>query len=309
MEAMRAGDFELAWQQTDRLEQIRRSKEQAGTFVWEPHYLLWNGDSLAGKCVAVRCNHGLGDTIQFARFLPEVSRIARTVTVLAQPPLVPLLKGIPGFGEVRNGWLEEPPDNTDAEVEIMEFAYIFRTTVAALPNRVPYLPAEQILTRARAIHFLRDGRAATMRIGLVWSSSDWDPRRSVPLELLRPLAAIPGTEFYSLQQGTASADWKKAPFPLHSLGAQTAGVLEAAAAMLQLDLILTVDSMTAHLAGALGRRTWLMLQKDADWRWMRDRADTPWYPTMQIFRQTRAGHWETVAAQIAARLAPVVGRE
>ncbi len=293
---MSRGDFEAAWRTTDHLEAVRRAQERAGTLVWQPQHLLWNGESLSGGRVLVRCNHGLGDTLQFVRFLPHLRKLARAVTLLVQPSLLELLAPL---GDVRNGWTGEAPPH-DLEIEVMELAYAFRCTPETLPKSVPYLPIAPLRKRAAALPMLKnDGE---LRVGLLWAASAWDERRSIPLEMLEPLRIVRGVRYYSLQQGAHAHDLAASRLPIEPLSRHTQEVTALAAAMLELDLIVTVDCMAAHLAGALGRPVWTLLRHDADWRWMTDRSDSPWYPTMRLFRQQREGDWRDVVDKLAAAL-------
>lgn len=297
--AMRRGDFESAWRETDRIEWPRRAREALGRFVRRPEHLLWNGAPLDGRNVLVRCRRGLGDTIQFIRFLPLVRERARSVTVFAPPALVELLRCMPDIDAVHDRTRARAGKRYDSQIEVMELAYVFRTTLETLPNRVPYLPIDAIRACGRAPR-LDSGEAP--RVGLLWwDARGWDKRRAVPLDALAPLRAT-GATFYSLQQGVAAERWREAPFPLVPLSTDTREVLDAAAAILELDLVIAVDSMIAHLAGALARPVWVMLKYDADWRWMRSRTDSPWYPTMRLFRQRTAGDWAPVVADVARAL-------
>jgi len=297
--AMRAGDFEAAWRETDRIERERRDAEARCGLVHQPHHLLWNGTPFDDRRVLVRCNHGLGDTLQFARFVPQVRARAHSVVVLAQPQLVNLLQS-PAMGEVRNGWTDEPPPAHDIEIEIMELPYALRSTVETLPVRVPYLPLTGVQAARCALPPWP--RSDAFRVGLVWSASDWDTSRSIPLAALEPLAGIAHVQFYGLQQGASAQSHLEAPFPVMSLSPYTADICAAASAILELDLVVTVDCMVAHLAGALGRPVWVMLKRDADWRWMTGRLDSPWYPTMRLFRQRVAGDWHQVGRAVAKAL-------
>ena len=297
--AMRAGDFEAAWRETDRIERQRRAWEARGRLVHQPHHLLWNGTPFDDRRVLVRCNHGLGDTLQFARYLPQLRARAQRVDVLAQPHLVDLLQA-PAMGEVRNGWTDQPPPRHDLEIEIMELPYAFRSTVETLPARVPYLPLTAVQTARSALPPWP--RSAAFRVGLVWSASDWDTTRSVPLAALEPFTRVAHVQFYGLQQGASAQPHHEAPFPITSLSTYTGDICAAAAAMLELDLVITVDCMVAHLAGALGRPVWVMLKRDGDWRWMTGRLDSPWYPTMRLFRQRVAGDWRETGRAVAKAL-------
>jgi hypothetical protein len=291
---MRAGDWEEAWRQTDRIELPRRWAQAHKAFVRGPQHLKWDGTAFAGRSVLIRCEHGLGDTLQFIRFVPRISQIVREVHLLVQPQLLALLQGAPGLGQVRNAWTDEPPPAHDVEIEIMELAYALRVRIDGVPPPYPYL-RERV--GQSPVDLPNDER---LRVGLLWAASDWDDTRSIPLAALEPLLAIQRAQFFSLQQGRAAHDPLLARLPIVSLSRHTSEVAAAAAVMLQLDLVITVDGMPAHLAATLGRPTWTLLKHEADWRWMDDRSDTPWYPAMRLFRQPSPGDWEG-AVKAAAR--------
>lgn len=293
---MRRGDWEAAWRETDRIERPRRLRQRQGSFVREPQHLRWDGTPLDGRSVLVRCEHGLGDTLQFIRLVPDLSRRAREVTVLVQPHLLGLLEGLRGLGTVRNGWTGEPAPPHDVEIEIMELPYALRTRIDTLPP-----PCPDLAKNAGKLGFAlpKDGR---LNVGLLWSASDWDRSRSVPLGTLAPLLRTADARFFSLQQGDAADDPLVGELGIVPLSRHTGDVVAAAAAMLELDLVVTVDAMAAHLAGSLQRPTWLLLKQDADWRWMEARGDSPWYPRMRLFRQRKPGDWNGVAASVADAL-------
>jgi hypothetical protein len=182
----------------------------------------------------------------------------------------------------------------------MELAYAFRSTLETLPNVTPYLPLEKVDARAAELATLIGN--ARLRVGLLWAASEWDSSRSIPIDLLKPLACAAGVEFFSLQQGAGEHEWSHAPFQMRSLSVHTRDVVSAAAAMSKLDLIITVDSMAAHLAGAFARPVWVLLQHASDWRWMKGRADSPWYPRMRLFRQREPGNWGSAVQELAAAL-------
>lgn len=289
-EAMLRGDFEAAWRISDAV--LRR---RAGSDCSDlPLHLrwVWDGTPLEGKRVLVRCYHGLGDTLQFIRFVPILARRAREVGVEAQPALLPLLKSLAGaprlmpLGHAGTGW--------QAEIESMELPHALRTTLASLPADVPYLAPPAARTPR-----LRKG----LRVGIVWAAGDWRRERSLPPELLAPLTRLP-IVLVGLQQGPA---WRALdPSIARAFATEvdaTSSIIDTAALMQQLDAIVTVDTMAAHLAGALGRRVWLLLDAAADWRWMTERNDSPWYPTMRLFRQREPGAWGPVMEEVAARLA------
>jgi hypothetical protein len=280
MRAMQAGDWESAWRQSDRL----------------PAQLVWNGMPFDGRRVRVRCLHGLGDTLQFMRFVPLVCAKASHVDFLVQPPLIELLRGAAGLGEVSNAWTDHPPP-CDVEIEVMELAYAFRCRVATLPAPYSHLQAQ---VRSRPpVRLANDER---LRVAIMWSVSDWGTSRSVPLAALAPLFDVPGVAFYAMQQGRDARDPHIGRFGLVALSPCTQDIGDAAAAMLQMNLVIAPDAMPVHLAGTLGRPTWIMLQHEADWRWMQVRGDTPWYPTARLFRQPSPGDWDGVARAMAQAL-------
>jgi hypothetical protein len=279
MRCMRCREFAAAWAISDAALRAR-----AGVPCWHwPRHLqyIWDGTPLEGKRVLIRCYHGLVDTVQFIRYAPFVKRVAREVVVWAQPALLPLLRSAAVIDRLLPLHDGRPDVEYDVDFEIMELAHVFRSTLATLPVEVPYLHAPSATlppTRMR-------------RVGLVWSAGGWDERRSVPAGELAPLLACPGVEFHVLQRGAAS---RELPFGPAHCDSGSDNVETLASVMRALDLVITVDSFPAHLAGALGVRTWTLLHAEPDWRWMVGREDSPWYPTMRLFRQTSPGNWPGV---------------
>jgi hypothetical protein len=298
--AMRRGDWEAAWRATDRIELPRRLAQRHAGFQRRPEHLRWDGTPTAGRAVIVRCEHGLGDTLQFMRFLPLLG--AARLHFLVQPPLVDLLHGAPGLGDVRNYWTDDPLPPYDVDLEVMELAYALRMTPERLPP--PYPHVRRQLAQHDAFALPDDGR---LRIGLVWASSAWDTTRSLPLQALAPLFALEGVQFYSLQQGEPADDPLLHGLDIEILSPRTTQVRAAAAAMCALDLVIGVDAMPVHLAGTLGVPTWVLLKHEADWRWMDAREDTPWYPSLRLLRQPRPGDWDAVAQQLAESLRELAG--
>lgn len=283
MRHMRDGAWEEAWALADAGLPAARD--------WTiPRHLqrIWDGTAPDGRRALVRCYHGLGDTVQFVRFLPLLRARAAAVTLWAQPALIPLLRGLAADITLLPLHDGAPECDFDLDIEIMELPHLLRTTPATLPARVPYLhPPRRALPRG-ALH-----------VGLVWQAGDWDRRRSIPAALLAPLARLPGIAAHVLQRGPALRD---SPRGLGVISGSD-DPLEAAALMTALDLVISVDSFPAHLAGALGRPCWTLLRHEADWRWMEAREDSPWYPTMRLIRQPRPGDWPAVAAEVLSRLA------
>jgi hypothetical protein len=292
LQAMRGGDWEAAWRLTDRIELPRRERQRMAGFERHPHELVWDGTPFDGRVVRVRCLHGLGDSLQFLRFVPTVAERARALHLLVQPALIPLLRGLPGLGQVSTAWTDDPPE-AEVDIEVMELAYALRATADSVPPPYPHLAA-----RAQALCSLMLPQApGRLNVGLLWAASDWDPQRSLGLQALEPLLAMPGLRFYSLQQGDAANDPRIAALGITPLSRHTQAIECAASAMLAMDRVVAVDGMPAHLAGTLGRPTWLMLKHDADWRWGLAHG-TPWYPGMRLLRQPGEGDWAAVVAQL-----------
>ncbi|CAA9298074.1 MAG: FOG: TPR repeat [uncultured Gemmatimonadetes bacterium] len=286
MRHMRRGDFEAAWAVSDEV--LRAHQGVSCTHLPRHEQWVWDGTPVQGKRVLVRCYHGLGDTLQFIRFAPRLRATAQEVIVWAQPELIPLLRTTAGIDRLVPLHDGAPEAEFDVDVEVMELAHVFRATPRTLPP-VPYLHADPAPLR-------RDGRLA---VGLVWQAGGWDERRSIPPHLLAPLAEVPGVAWHVLQRGAGLAE---RPEWLATVSGSD-DVREAARVMRALDLVVTVDSMPAHLAGALGVPVWTLLHSQPDWRWMEHRGDSPWYDTMRLFRQDRPGAWSPVLARVAQALA------
>jgi hypothetical protein len=290
-DAMLDGALARAWEISDKVLGERVGKSCADL----PRHLrwVWDGTPLAGRDVLVRCWHGLGDTLQFVRFVPRLAAVARTVTVEAQDSLLPLLRSM--SDAVPFYPLDAAP-RCEVAIESMEVPHALRLNLADLPGPVPYL-APPMPGTARAPGSER------LRVGLVWAAGDWRRERSLPPALLLPLTRLP-LDVVGLQLGPPRHD-AAARLLARSFAAalpEDSAIAETAALICGLDLVVSVDTMAAHLAGALGRPVWLLLDADADWRWMRRRSDSPWYPTMRIFRQVQPGVWPPVIEQLAVAL-------
>jgi ADP-heptose:LPS heptosyltransferase len=287
MRHMRSGAFEKAWKFSDAV-----LRERAGVPCWHwPRHLqyVWDGSSLAGKRVLVRCYHGLGDTLQFIRFMPLLKAVAKEVIVWAQPPLLPLLETVKGIDQLLPLHDGTPEVAYEVDIEIMELSHIFRVTTDTIPSSFPYIEVQPLALS-------KEEKA--LKVGLVWKAGNWDERRSILFEELAPLHRIDDVALYILQGNAKEAGWQEGfgiypgEYPLHQYARMVAG----------LDLLITVDSMPAHLAGALGKPVWNLLHAEADWRWMDGRQDSPWYPTMRLFRQQCPGDWEGVICRVAGEL-------
>jgi len=267
-------------------------------------YPLWRGPSSPPQRVLVINDHGLGDTIQFARYLPLMARAGAEPHLLAPAHLHRLI------GPLVEGRIfqQEPAGlGFDAQIAISSLPRAFATRLDSIPAETPYLFAED----PRIARWAAEIGGQGFRIGCVWQGNanpEADISRSFALKQLAPLAGVPGVRLVSLQKGFGEEQLTQdpPPFPVQRLAADfDAGgpaFLDAAAAMASLDLVVTCDTSIAHLAGALGRPVWVALKQNSEWRWLRERQDSPWYPTMRLFRQKAAGDWAGVFSAMAEAL-------
>ncbi len=293
------GDLAEGW---DEYEWRLRSSERKGPrFPENP----WQGESLAGKHIYVQAEQGFGDTLQFARYMPPLAARAGSVTLRVHQQLVTLLReSLPGITVLGD---RGDPAAYQCDAVLLSLPRLFKTRLETIPATVPYLrpPAA---TAARW-----NKRLATMRgvkIGLVWAGNPEhvnDSRRSVDLKLLAPLFGVRGASFASLQFGPRTADLKKlkGKRAIEDLAPAFGDFIETAGAIDALDLVITVDTSVAHLAGALGKPVWVLLPWVTDWRWMLNREDNPWYPTMRLFRQRKGEDWGFVVARMVQELEAV----
>ena len=288
---MLLGEFEQAWCESDAI----RSRGAA-----DPHR-FWQGEPIAGKRVMLRCLHGYGDAVQFLRYAPRLRAAASQLIVEVAPRLVELASCFDGVDEVVT-WGEGAPAKMpewDVQIEGNELPYLFRTQLCDLPIATKYLslPHESRTTNASR-------KQTALRVGLVWTAGAWNASRSIPPKLLAPLMDVADCELWNLQGGPEAEQADKclpgvllrteerAKDSIAALAETTAG----------LDLVISVDTLAAHLAGALGIPAWLLLQHEADWRWLHEREDSPWYPCLRLFRQPKEGDWESVMIGVRAAL-------
>jgi hypothetical protein len=287
IELMCRGKYEEAWRVSDSAQLARAGIDCSS---WPRHQqFIWSGAPLRDRHVLVRCYHGLGDTIQYLRFLPTLKRIAREVTLWVQPALIPLLRLTEGVHRVMPLHDGAPDVSYEVDIEISELMHVLRVTPDTLASHVPYIRGRDI---ARPRH------RSKRHVGIVWRAGEWNDSRSIPCASLERLGRIADVKWCVLQRGPALAGWR------HPFGRVPAieNMADEARVMAELDLIVTVDTCSAHLAGALGMPTWLLLPHEADWRWMHERDDTPWYPTMRLMRQPSAGNWAAVLNRVERNL-------
>jgi hypothetical protein len=295
--AMRAGEFARAWSITDRdLVASRRPGEDKHKGP-RHQQRIWRGEDLRNRHVLVRCYHGLGDTIQFARFLPPLAAHAGELTVWCQPELLPLIARVQGVDRVIPLHDGTPDAEFEVDIEIMEIPHAIRAERDLIEMRRPYL------TLPARVAPIGKVRGDAFSIGLVWEVGNWDKRRAVPAQLLKRLKGD-GIELYSLQRGAAQKDSAE----IGATDISTPDIVELGYRIRELDLIISVDTMVVHLAGALGCEPWVMLHGDCDWRWPARGGPSLWYPSARLFHQHLAAGWEAVVDDVRAALVNRVQR-
>jgi tetratricopeptide (TPR) repeat protein len=267
---------------------------------------VWNGQEISGKTVLLRCEQGVGDVIQFIRYAPLVKLRGATVWLELRPGIDELADEFPGVDRIFAPGTAIPPH--DFFIDLLTLPKAFNTTPSTIPAEVPYLrvPADH------SAHWrARLGDPTDLRIGLVWAGDPnhvRDRHRSIPLAKFSSLIAVPGIRWFSLQKGQAAISLSEMESGSHliDLNSELGSYADTAAVIEELDLIITVDTSVAHLAGALGRPVWVLLAEPADWRWMETREDSPWYPTMRLFRQRKPGDWTEVIGRVTKELTRLV---
>jgi tetratricopeptide (TPR) repeat protein len=295
------GDFAAGW--PDHEQRWFQQGVVPRTFK-EPR---WDGSPLHGKTILVFAEMGLGDTIHFLRFLPAVKRLGGTVVLECQPALINLFAGYPGADVVVA--VGKPLPAFDVQIPLLSLPSVFGTTLDTIPNDSPYLRSDpQHVEKWRHCLFSGEPKATTeLTIGIAWHANPKHTgfnHKSFPLRCFGPLSQAPNIRLVSLQVGPETQQLAQTNFSVTDLGSRfdPDSLEDLAGAMMSLDLIVTVDTGVAHLAGALGVPVWVALPFVACWRWLRDREDSPWYPTMRLFRQRKLNDWDDVFQRIAAAL-------
>ena len=297
MAYLRLGAFAIGW---DLYEWRWRNEPSLNFPQMTRDRPCWDGSDLAGKTILLHGEQGLGDTLQFCRYVPLVARKAKVILAVLGP-LCGLMATLGNDIQVLR--LGEPLPPFDLHCPLMSLARLFGTTADTIPQTGAYLRADAC--RSAVWHHRLGGRGP--RIGLAWSGNprhSGDGRRSLPLARLLPLIWNSGADWHILQKDLREEDQGlvAATPRLTWHGDQLADFDDTAALVGALDLVIAVDTSVAHLAGALGVPTWLMLPFAPDWRWLEDRDDSPWYGSVRLFRQTRPGDWDGVIARIAEHL-------
>lgn len=259
----------------------------------------WDGSPLNGRTILLHADFGHGDSIQFVRYWPLVQAKGGQVIVHCHPSLKRFFQiSIPSCQIIGHG---EPLPPFDCHYTLMSLPHIFATDLSSIPS-APYLHADP---QDIAVWQNRITQIPHPRVGLVWQGNFQhinDRNRSIPLSLLEPLAQIADINFINLQKGPAADAIKTSPIPLTDFTPDLHDFADTAALISNLDLVIAVDTALAHLTGSLGKPVWTLLPLVPDWRWMLDRPDCPWYPTMRLFRQRSRGDWPGVIENVAAEL-------
>jgi tetratricopeptide (TPR) repeat protein len=269
----------------------------------------WRGEEIRGSRILIYSEQGLGDTLQFVRYVSRVAALGAAVVLRVHPSLVRLMRTYSSEITVASIESDEGAD-FEWQCALMSLPAAFGTDLTNIPAEVPYLRADPFKAAEWGQRLaLRDPRGAQrgLRVGLVWSGNPKhanDRKRSVGLEQLSGLTGIEGVRFYSLQKGPVSEELAAAREGqgIVDLGEHLQDFTDTAAIMANLDLIISVDTSVVHLAGAMGKPVWVLVPRVSDWRWLRDRTDSPWYPTMRLFRQNKIGEWGDVVGLVEQAL-------
>jgi len=301
---LQKGDFEKGW--TEYEWRWKRKQTPPRPFR-QP---VWDGSPLGGRVILLYMEQGLGDMLQFIRYAPLVKECSGTVIVECPRFLIPLFSTCRGIDRLMAEGDSLP--EFDVQAPFMSLPRIFQTTLETVPGTVPYLfPGAGLVEKWRQRLSSIDG----FKIGIAWQGNpnhQWDRHRSIPLKEFAALARLPGIRLISLQKGAGTEQLKSAGFEVLEFGDEldtTSGAfMDSAAIIKNLDLVITVDSAIAHLAGALGAPVWLGLAAIVDWRWMFQREDSPWYPTMRLFRQGKLGDWPSIFERMASGVSQLLKR-
>ncbi len=289
---LRFGKLPLGWEQYEvRFQVLRQFKFKLGPSQ-QP---VWDGEPFPGKTVLLHWEQGFGDTLMFIRFAPLAKARGGQVVVVVQAPLVDLVGTCPGVDQVVA--YGDPLPSFDFHLSLLSLPRVFRTSLDEIPGNIPYLDVPGRVPNREWLAQVLAASEGRTRIGYAWAGNSAfrnDKRRSIAPSLLAPLAELPGVAWHSFQL----PETEVLPLPSVSLAPLLSNFSDTAYALSGMDLVITVDTALAHAAGALGIPTLLMLPFFPDWRWLLERSDSPWYPTMRIYRQPRPGDWESVIGEI-----------
>jgi Tfp pilus assembly protein PilF len=305
LQSLLLGEFRAGWQEYEWRTRLP-NLEAPWPFADRAQ---WDGSALEGRVILLHAEQGFGDAIQFVRYAPLVAERGGKVLICCQPKLETLLRGVQGVSAVlKQG---EPLPRFDVCSSLMSLPRLFKTTLETIPAPVPYIRPDPGKARGWQTRFAAYG--APLKVGLFWATdakSSLSPLKSLTLDMLAPLADIRGVTYFSLQQGAAASQAMYPPggMAMVDLGAQLEDFSDTAALISNLDLVVSIDTATAHLAGAMGLPVWTLTHFPPDWRWLLGRDDSPWYPTMRLFRKGRTDTWTQVVVRVGESLRQLAGK-
>lgn len=297
-----SGNFEEGWKEYDW-----RLKTKDMGFQHSFSQPPWTGFDIKNATILIYVDQGMGDAIQFSRYIPFVAQRGAKVLIGCQKELISLLQRVEGVNQII-GYPQPLPD-FDVYCPLSSLPVIFNTTLDTIPQNIPYIPNDFDLSNKWKEKLKRD--ISKLKIGLTWAGNPKNTKiryKSFSLDTLSPLANFYDITFYSLQKEEAAKEAKNPPMgmKLFDYTEELNNFSDTAALIENLDLVISVDTAVAHLTGALGKPIWILLPFAPDWRWMLNRDDSPWYPTMRLFRQPSFGDWETVIESIKNELLKIV---
>ncbi len=307
------GKYESAWEDFEH--RWSKPRTDAKNFTT---YMHTHNNDLTGKTVLLKSEFGFGDTFQFIRYAALVKSCGARIIAAVQKQLLPLLSRCPYLDQVIS--IDSQAPAHDLETVLMSLPWAFKTTLKTIPNKTPYLFADDKLTDSWHKKLNKD---TNVKIGICWHGNSYTTEqlkklvdaKSIPLKLLAPLATLEKVSIYSLQKTSGLDELSTLPthFVIHQLGPDFdeshGAFMDTAAVIKNLDLVITIDTSIAHLAAGLGTPTWLMLPYASDWRWLVDRTDSPWYPTMRLFRQKVVDDWASVVDSLYTELSKEIKKQ
>ncbi|MDZ4151643.1 hypothetical protein, partial [Methylicorpusculum sp.] len=296
------GDFNLGWWEFEYRMDYSQEFHQ---YLKYPNLDLKN---LKGKKILLLAEWGLGDTLHFIRYAKKLKDLGATVYLQTFGPLIKLLSACPYLDSVTKQG--DPLPKADIRIPLLSLPLVFKTTLETIPAEIPYIYAQPDLVEEWHKKICVDN---TFKIGICWHAKPifleehLYTRRSVPLSIFSPLTTLSGTSFYSLQKTFGTEELNTTTTHIHNFGTELdeahGPFMDTAAIIKNLDLVISADTSIVHLAGSLGKPVWVLLPYSAEWRWLHERADSPWYPgTMRLFRQPKPGDWESVINDIVSSL-------
>ncbi|WP_169717865.1 hypothetical protein SPSIL_013410 [Sporomusa silvacetica DSM 10669] len=270
----------------------------------QPDIPRWQGEDLSGRSILLYHEQGLGDTLQFIRYAWQVAALGAKTTVWIQTPLAQLeFQGSPAFSLYEG--TDSPPEIFDFACPLLSLPLIFSTDAATIPQYSSYIRADANLVQKWREHLKGIHDTGLLKVGVAWAGNHThtdDHNRSIAFDTFQLLFLLTGLEWISLQVGPKAEEVNCCPSQIRDVSVLLTNFAETAAVIDNLDLVITVDTSVAHLAGAMGKEVWALLSSMPDWRWMLEREDTPWYPSMRLFRQRERGNWVEVLARVKAAL-------